>query len=72
MSTISTSEQLLLPFYLVLKKTSRSFGLCVKETLFKPANVFIAASKSGKLITQHFQSSQMYFYSQLETSVCYY
>jgi len=49
MSTISASEQLLSPLYLVLKETNRNFGPRVEETLFRPANVFIAASKSGKL-----------------------
>jgi len=56
MPTISASGQLLSPLYLVLKETSGSFGPRVEETLFRPANVFIAASKSGKLTTQHFQS----------------
>jgi len=56
MPTISASGQLLSPIYLVLKETSGSFGPRVEETLFRPANVFIAASKSGKLTTQHFQS----------------
>jgi len=56
MPTIFTNGQLLLPLYLVLKETSGSFGSRVEETLFRPANVFIAASKSGKLTTQHFQS----------------
>jgi len=41
---------------LALKEASGSFGPRVEETLFKPANIFIAASKSGKLTTQHFQS----------------
>jgi len=51
MSTISASGQLLSPLHLVLKETSGSFGPRIEETLFRPANVFIAASKSGKLIT---------------------
>jgi len=50
MSTISISEQLLSPLYLVLKETKGGFG-SVEETLFRPANVFIAVSKSGKLTT---------------------
>lgn len=56
MPIISASGQLQSPLYLVLKETSGSFGPRVEETLFRPANVFIAASKSGKLTTQHFQS----------------
>jgi len=47
MLTISASGQLL-PFY--LKKPVEVLDH-VKETLFRSANVFIAASKSGKLIT---------------------
>jgi len=56
MPTISASGQLQSPLYLVLKEASGSFGPRVEETLFRPANIFIAASKSGKLTTQHFQS----------------
>ncbi|XP_071575586.1 uncharacterized protein [Temnothorax nylanderi] len=56
MPTISASGQLQSPLYLVLKEASGSFGPRVEATLFRPANIFIAASKSGKLTTQHFQS----------------
>jgi len=56
MPIISASGQLKSPLYVVLKEASGSFGPRVEETLFRPANVFVAASKSGKLTTQHFQS----------------
>jgi len=45
------------PLYLILKEASGNLGSRVEENLFRPANVYIAASKSGKLTTQHFQSS---------------
>jgi len=56
MPIISASGQLKSPLYLVLKEASGNFGPRVEESLFRPANVYIAASKSGKLTTQHFQS----------------
>lgn len=56
MPTISANGQLQSPLYLVLKEASGIFGPRVEETLFRPANVFIAASKSGKLTGQHFES----------------
>lgn len=56
MPIISANGKLQSPLYLVLKETSGNFGPRVEETLFRPANIYIAASKSGKLTTQHFQS----------------
>lgn len=56
MPIISASGQLQSPLYLVLKEASESFGPIVEQTLFRPENIFMAASKSGKLTTQHFQS----------------
>lgn len=56
MPTISANGQLQSPLYLVLKEASGDFGPRVEETLFRPANIYIAASKSGKLNTQLFQS----------------
>jgi len=73
MPIISASGQLPSPLYLVLKEANGSFGLRVEETLFRFANVFIAASKSGKITTRYFSlDSQMYFYLQLEVLMCYY
>lgn len=72
MPTISdnlANGQLHSPLYLILKEASGNFGLRVEETLFRPSNVFIAASKSGKLTRQHFQSLPMYLYLQLGASV---
>jgi len=39
-----------------LKEANGNFGPRVEETLFRPSNVFIEASKSRKLTGQHFQS----------------
>ena len=47
--TISADGKLLSPLYLVLKESSGKFGPIVQETIFQPINVFVAASKSGKL-----------------------
>lgn len=62
MPIISASGQLQSPLYLILKEVGGSFGPCVEETLFRPANFFIAALKSDKLTTQHFQSWFTNFY----------
>ncbi|XP_029174619.1 uncharacterized protein LOC114943203 isoform X1 [Nylanderia fulva] len=56
MPIISADGYLLSPLYIVLKETTGSFEPRVEETLFRPANVYIAASKSGKLTTQHFKN----------------
>ena len=45
--TISADGKLLSPLYLVLKEIGG--GPRVEKTLFKPTNVFVSASKSGKL-----------------------
>ena len=47
--TISADGKLLSPLYLVLKEIGGDFGSRVEKTLFKPTNVFVSASKSGKL-----------------------
>ena len=52
--TISADGKLLSPLYLVLKEPSRKFGPIVQETIFQPINVFVAASKSGKLTSGKF------------------
>ena len=56
MPFISADGYLLSPLYIILKETTGSFGPRVEETLFQPANVYIAASKSGKLTNQHFKN----------------
>jgi len=55
MPIISANGSLLSPLYIVLKEITGSFGPRVEETLFRPVNVYIVASKSGKLTTQHFK-----------------
>jgi len=46
---ISCNGKLLSPLFIVLKEVDGSFGPRVKETLFKPTNVIVKASKSGKM-----------------------
>lgn len=48
---ISATGQLLSPLFLVLKEPSGKFGPVVEQNLFKPENVYVEASKSGKLTT---------------------
>jgi len=40
---------LLLPLFIVLKETNDRFGPRVEENLFRPTNVIIKASQSGKM-----------------------
>ena len=47
--TISVDGKLLSPLYHVLKEMGGDFGPRVEKTLFKRTNVFVSASKSGKL-----------------------
>ena len=47
--TIYADGKLLSPLYLVLKEIGGDFGPRVEKTLFKPTNVYVSASKSGKL-----------------------
>lgn len=46
---ISCDGNLLSPLFIVLKETNGVFGPRVQETLFKPTNVIVKASKSGKM-----------------------
>ncbi|XP_046744322.1 uncharacterized protein LOC124410191 isoform X2 [Diprion similis] len=61
--TISADGKLLSPLYLVLKEIGGDFGPRVEKTLFKPTNVFVSASKSGKLTSDHFKQwlTEIYF-----------
>lgn len=47
--TISADGKLLSPLFLVLKEPSGTFGPIVEQNLYRPSNVFLTASKSGKL-----------------------
>lgn len=58
--TISADGRLLSPLFLVLKEPTGKFGPVVQETLFRPNNVFLTASKSGKLT-----SGKCIFYNNL-------
>ncbi|XP_044594057.1 uncharacterized protein LOC123271728 [Cotesia glomerata] len=53
--TVSADGNLLSPLFLVLKEPSGKFGPIVETTLFRPHNVYIEASKSGKLTSDHFK-----------------
>lgn len=47
--TISAAGKLLSPLFLVLQERTGDFGPTVSKKIFKPPNVYVAASKSGKL-----------------------
>lgn len=47
--TISAEGKLLSPLFIVLKETKGEFGPRVEKALFQAENVFVLASKSGKL-----------------------
>lgn len=46
---ISADGRLLSPLFMVLKERTGEFGPIVEEKLFRPINVYVTASKSGKL-----------------------
>ena len=48
---ISAAGELLSPLFLVLKEASGTFGPAVEGNLFRPDNIYVEASKSGKLTT---------------------
>ncbi|EZA48035.1 hypothetical protein X777_14445, partial [Ooceraea biroi] len=52
----ATSGRLLSPLYIVLKESTGTFGPRVEETLFRPVNIYIQVSKSGKLTSEHFKT----------------
>ncbi|XP_029162654.1 uncharacterized protein LOC114934181 [Nylanderia fulva] len=49
---VSADGRLLSPLFIVLKEPTGTF---VKETMFKDNNIFVMASKSGKLTSHHFE-----------------
>lgn len=53
---VSASGRLMSPLLVVLKEQSGQLGPRVAATVFRPPNVYIMASKSGKLTAQHFQT----------------
>lgn len=71
MPIISASGQLISPLYVVLKEPSGTFGPRVQETLLKLPNIYIAASKSGKLTSHHFNDwfQQVYLENTGEKSL---
>ena len=56
MPIISASGRLLSPLYIVLKESTGTLGPIVQRTLFRPVNIYIGASKSGKLTSEHFKT----------------
>ncbi|CAK9825615.1 hypothetical protein ANTRET_LOCUS3585 [Anthophora retusa] len=69
--TISADGQLLSPLFIVLKESTGHFGPIVEKHLFRPDNVYLAASKSGKLTTDHFKTwlREIYFANTGPTTV---
>ena len=53
--TISAEGQLMSPLFIVLKEAHGQFGPKVMKTLFKPENIYVEASASGKLSKELFQ-----------------
>jgi hypothetical protein len=53
--TISGDGRLLSPLFIVLKEPTGTFGPRVQETMFRDNNIFVLASKSGKLTSHHFE-----------------
>ena len=54
--TITADGRLLSPLFMVLQEANGEFGPIVQKTLFKPTNVYVTASKSGKLTSAHFKT----------------
>lgn len=52
---ISASGKLLSPLLIVLNEPTGKFGPRVEKTMFRPENIFLLPSKSGKLTTDHFK-----------------
>jgi len=52
---ISGDGKLISPLFLVLKEKNGQFGPVVESTLFRPINVLVVASTSGKLTTGIYQ-----------------
>jgi len=50
--TISADGRLLSPLFIVLKEPG-SFGPRVQKLMFRKRNIFVLASKSGKLISHY-------------------
>lgn len=54
--TISATGKLLAPLLIVLKERTGTLGPHVQETLFRPSNVYISATTSGKLTSNEFKN----------------
>lgn len=62
--TVSATGKLLTPLFLVLKEQTGDFGPVVTQKLFRPTNVRVASSKSGKL-----NSGKMMFHLFVNTTI---
>lgn len=51
---------MLSPLFLVLKEPSGKFGPIVEQNIFRPENVYVEASKSGKLTTSKGTNNNFY------------
>ncbi|XP_046143462.1 uncharacterized protein LOC123988246 [Osmia bicornis bicornis] len=69
--TITADGRLLSPLFMVLQEANGQFGPIVQKTLFKPTNVYVTASKSGKLTSAHFKIwlEEVFFPNTKTTSV---
>ncbi|XP_076634339.1 uncharacterized protein LOC143348226 [Colletes latitarsis] len=69
--TITADRRLLSPLFMVLQEANGQFGPIVQKTLFKPTNVYVIASKSGKLTSAHFKIwlEELFFTNTKTTSV---
>ena len=47
--TVIANGRLLSPLFIVLKEKDGQFGSTVEKTLFRPTNIYVKASKSGKV-----------------------
>jgi hypothetical protein len=54
--TISADGKLMSPLFIVLQETSGEFGPRVRENLFQAPNVYVTASRSGKLTKDHLKT----------------
>ena len=56
MPIISASGRFPSPLYIILKESTGTLGPIVQRTLFRPVNIYIGASKSGKFTSEHFKT----------------
>jgi len=62
---ISAKGKLLSPLFIVLKEKGSEFGPIIEAHLFKAENVYVEASKSGKLTTSNYMLCRFLFNNTL-------